>query len=146
MREPAARAHPQIFGTLRLCTSPVRHDFDAIENLAEIALRDLNIIVVLQVEPKLCGCAECLGKRKRSVVRGKPQALARAPADILSPSAVQTKHTWRLVLIVIEFVEVAQFSARHLDQIGRKALRTFAIEDASVVLSRKFLILRPVII
>jgi hypothetical protein len=26
-------------------------------------------------------------------------------------------------------VEVAQFPARHLDQIGRKALRTFAVED-----------------
>src|ERR1700730_7295908 len=33
---------------------------DAIESLAEIALRDLNVIVVLQIEPKPCRCAECL--------------------------------------------------------------------------------------
>ena len=37
-------------------------------------------------------------------------------------------------------VEVAQFPARHLDQIGRKALRTLAMKTASVVLSRKLLI------
>ena len=30
---------------------------------------------------------------------------------------------------IVRGIEVAQFSARHLDQIGRKALRTFAIEE-----------------
>ena len=40
---------------------------DAIETLAEIALRDLNVIVVLQIEPKLCRCAECLGEPKRNL-------------------------------------------------------------------------------
>ena len=39
----------------------------SIENLAEIALRDLNVIVVLQIEPKLCRCAERLGEPKRSI-------------------------------------------------------------------------------
>src|SRR5262249_57119284 len=43
------------------------YGLDAIENLAEIALRDLHVIVVLQVEPKLCGCPERLGEPKRSI-------------------------------------------------------------------------------
>jgi uncharacterized protein (DUF433 family) len=42
------------------------HDFDAIEKLAEIALRNLNFMV-LQIEPKLCGRAERLGEPKRRV-------------------------------------------------------------------------------
>jgi hypothetical protein len=37
-------------------------------------------------------------------------------------------------------VEVAQLPARHFDQVCRKALRTFAVKTASVVLSRKLLI------
>src|ERR1700680_211528 len=49
-------------GRLRLVYS-----LDTIENLAEIALRDLNIIVILQIEPKLCRCAERLGEPKRSI-------------------------------------------------------------------------------
>src|SRR6266851_5194411 len=49
-------------GRLRLV-----YGLDAIENLAEIALRDLNVIVVLQIEPKLCRGAECLGEPKRSI-------------------------------------------------------------------------------
>src|ERR1700730_2253054 len=40
---------------------------DAIKNFAEIALRDLNVKIVLQIEPKLCGCAERLGEPKRSI-------------------------------------------------------------------------------
>src|SRR5690348_16857878 len=38
---------------------------------------------------------------------------------------------WRRsqVTEIVRGVEVAQFPARHLDQIGRKALGTFAIED-----------------
>ena len=43
------------------------YGLDSIENLAEIALRDLNVIVVLQIEPKLCRCAECLGEPKSSI-------------------------------------------------------------------------------
>src|SRR5262249_1820530 len=43
------------------------YGFDAIQNLAEIALRDLNVIIVLQVEPKLRRCAERLGESKRRV-------------------------------------------------------------------------------
>src|ERR1700674_4730379 len=49
-------------GRLRLV-----YGLDAIENLAEIAFRDLNVIVVLQIEPKLCRCAERLGEPKRSI-------------------------------------------------------------------------------
>jgi hypothetical protein len=41
--------------------------FDAIENLAEIAVRDLKVKVVLQIAPKLCRCAKCLGAPKRSI-------------------------------------------------------------------------------
>jgi hypothetical protein len=36
--------------------------------------------------------------------------------------------------------KVAQFPARHLDQIGRKALRTFAVEDSFGGLVPKLLI------
>src|SRR5258708_5006583 len=49
-------------GRLRLV-----YGLDAIEHLAEIALRNLNVIVVLQIEPKVCRCAECLGEPKRSI-------------------------------------------------------------------------------
>src|SRR5882757_715569 len=49
-------------GRLRLV-----YGLDVIENLAEIAFRDLNVIVVLQIEPKLCRCAERLGEPKRSI-------------------------------------------------------------------------------
>src|SRR5260221_14134917 len=49
-------------GRLRLVYS-----LDTIENLAEIAPRDLNIIVVLQIEPKLCRCTERLGEPKRGI-------------------------------------------------------------------------------
>src|SRR4051812_43132900 len=38
-------------------------------------------------------------------------------------------------------VEVTQFPARHLDQIGRKALRLSPLNTASVTLSRKLLII-----
>src|ERR1700738_203259 len=53
---------------------------DAIETLAEIALRDLNVIVVLQIEPKLCRCAECLGEPKRSI-GGNASPFAGDPFD-----------------------------------------------------------------
>src|SRR5258708_33862312 len=46
-------------GRLRLV-----YGLDAIEHLAEITLCDLNVIVVLQIEPKLWRCAECLGESK----------------------------------------------------------------------------------
>jgi len=83
------------------------YGLDAIETLAEIALRDLNVMVVLQVEPKLCRGAECLASRSavsavmpvrslaiRSIrVRGKPQALARAPADIFSGTRNSSRRT-----------------------------------------------------
>src|SRR5258707_12098209 len=70
-------------GRLRLVYS-----LDTIENLAEIALRDLNIIVILQIEPKLCRCAERLGEPKRGIggnaglVRGEALAsrARRAPS------------------------------------------------------------------
>jgi len=47
-------------GRLRLV-----YGLDAIEKLAEIALRDLNVIVVLQIEPKLYRRAERLGEPQR---------------------------------------------------------------------------------
>src|SRR5882724_5815400 len=53
---------PRALGRLRLV-----YGLDAIKNLAEIALRDLNVIVVLQIEPKLCSRAERLGEPKRSI-------------------------------------------------------------------------------
>src|SRR5437016_2904028 len=125
-------------------------------------------------------------------VRGKPQALARAPADIFSGTRNSSRRTspgcmglsflaivassllvvaedldvrrafprpnkahpelvvdpdrvlplaiarqrlktvaWRRpqVAEIARGVEVTQFPARHLDQIGRKALRAFAVED-----------------
>jgi hypothetical protein len=39
--------------------------------------------------------------------------------------------TWRLAQVaeIARGVKVAQFPTRHLDQIGRKALRAFAVED-----------------
>src|SRR6266478_4475873 len=49
-------------GRLRLV-----YGLDAIENLGKIALRNLNIIVILQIEPKLCRCADCLGEPKRGI-------------------------------------------------------------------------------
>src|SRR6202521_2554716 len=49
-------------GRLRLV-----YGLDAIEKLAEIALRDLNVIVVLQIEPKLCRRAERFGEPKRGI-------------------------------------------------------------------------------
>src|SRR5258708_32240660 len=47
-------------GRLRLV-----YGLDAIEHLAEITLCDLNVIVVLQIEPKLWRFAEGLGESKR---------------------------------------------------------------------------------
>src|SRR5579872_175451 len=51
-------------GRLRLVDS-----LDAVKNLAEIALCNLNIIVGLQIEPKLRRCAERLPKPQRSIGR-----------------------------------------------------------------------------
>src|SRR5438132_7222291 len=49
-------------GRLRLV-----YGLDAIENLAEAAFRDLNVIVVLQIEPKLWRCAERLSEPERRI-------------------------------------------------------------------------------
>src|SRR5258708_9939423 len=68
-------------GRLRLV-----YGFDAIEHLAEITLCDLNVIVVLQIEPKLWRCAECLGESKRGI-GGNAGLFAGGP---LAPSARQT--------------------------------------------------------
>jgi hypothetical protein len=181
------------------------YGLDAVENLAEIALRDLNIIVGLQIQPKLRRCAERLGEPKRGISRnagllaGDPlDSRPRQAADLgksacrhfernekLLPQNLAGMHGLQLlghrtVLLVVVHdldlrrafrgpnkaypelivdadrvlplaiarerlkavarrrpqiaeiargVEVAQFPARHLDQIGRKALRTFAVED-----------------
>src|SRR5205823_5588 len=43
-----------ICDTVKLGRLRLVYGLDAIENLAEIALGDLNVIVVLQIEPKLC--------------------------------------------------------------------------------------------
>jgi hypothetical protein len=69
------KSHPWNYGQIRIRILPgcglgrlrIVYGFDAIENLAEIALRDLNVIVVLQIEPKLRRCAERLGELKRSI-------------------------------------------------------------------------------
>src|ERR1700761_9246218 len=49
-------------GRLRLV-----YGLDAIKNLAEVTHRNLNVVVVLQVEPKLRSGAECLGEAKRGI-------------------------------------------------------------------------------
>ena len=51
-----------------------------------------------------------------------PLAIARQRLERVAWSRLQ-------VAGIARGVEVAQFPARHLDQIGRKALRTFAVED-----------------
>src|SRR5262249_45910822 len=43
------------------------YPLDPIENLAEVPLRNLNVIVVLQIQPKLCRRPKCLGQAKRSI-------------------------------------------------------------------------------
>src|SRR5258708_3216002 len=67
-------------GRLRLV-----YGLDAIEHLAEITLCDLNVIVVLQIEPKLWRCAESLGESKRGI-GGNAGLFAGDPLD---PSARQ---------------------------------------------------------
>ena len=65
----APTARPEGFTLAALaCLRRLRlvYRFDAIENLAEIALGDLNIIVGLQIEPKLRRRAERLGEPKRA--------------------------------------------------------------------------------
>src|SRR5205814_8946324 len=49
-------------GRLRLI-----YRLDAIQKLAEVAFRDLNVEIVLQIEPKLCRRAERLGESKGSI-------------------------------------------------------------------------------
>jgi hypothetical protein len=58
---------------------------DTIENPAEIALRNLNVMVIPQIEPKLCRRAERLGEPKRSI-GGNAGLLG---GDALDPSARQ---------------------------------------------------------
>src|SRR5690349_8737008 len=72
--------HTHLSGCLRFV-----YGLDAIEDLSQIALCDLNIVIVLQVEPKLCGCVECLGESKRGI-RGYAGLFAGDPLD---PSARQ---------------------------------------------------------
>ena len=56
------------------------HGLDAVENLAEIALRDLNIVVGLQVQPKLRRCTKRLGEPKCGI-GGNAGLLACNPLD-----------------------------------------------------------------
>jgi hypothetical protein len=53
---------------------------NATENLANIALCDLNVVINLQIQPKLCCCAERFGEPKRSI-GGNAGLLARDPLD-----------------------------------------------------------------
>src|ERR1700686_5555071 len=73
-QRPGHFQHRQL-GRLRLV-----YGLDSIEKLAEIALRDLNIIIVLQIEPKLCRRAERLGEPQRSI-GGNAGLSARDPLD-----------------------------------------------------------------
>jgi hypothetical protein len=66
VRNPLLRADQAAFGLFTV-TILSRILPRSIENLAEIALRDLNVIIVLQIEPKLGRCAECLGEPKRRI-------------------------------------------------------------------------------
>src|SRR5688572_20041239 len=91
----------------RLGRLRIVYGLDAIENLPEIALRDLNVVVVLQIEPKLCRVPSALASRSavsavmpvcslaiRSIrVRGRPQTLARALADIFSGTRNSSRRT-----------------------------------------------------
>src|SRR6516164_3417881 len=53
------------------------HRLDAIENLAEALLGDLNVTIVLQIEPKLTRCAEL----HRQADRLQNDRLAGEPVD-----------------------------------------------------------------
>jgi hypothetical protein len=66
---------PGWLGRLRLV-----YGLDAIENLAQTTFRDLNIIVDLQIEPKLSRCAKRLAESKRSIGRNA-SLLAGNPFD-----------------------------------------------------------------
>src|SRR5579883_893119 len=80
----------------RLSRLRLVYRLDAVKNFAEIAPCNLNVIVVLQIEPSCALVPSALASRSavpavmpvcslaiRSIrVRGKPQALASAPADI----------------------------------------------------------------
>jgi hypothetical protein len=77
---------------------PLSHEFDLIRILADIAFRHPDIVVVLQIEPKLTVVPSAFDKRRavsavtpvsslasRSMrVRGTPHTFASAPADISS--------------------------------------------------------------
>ncbi len=56
------------------------YGLDAIENLREVALGDLNIVIGLQIEPKLCRGAERLAEPKRRI-GGDAGLFARDPLD-----------------------------------------------------------------
>jgi hypothetical protein len=56
------------------------YNLDAIENLPKIAFRNLTVMVVLQIEPKLCGRAKCLRKPKCRIGRDA-SLLADDPLD-----------------------------------------------------------------
>jgi hypothetical protein len=118
--EPDSTSPGHALARLRLI-----YGLDAIKNLAEIALRDLNIVVVLQIEPKLRCVPSALASRSavsavmpacspaiRSIrVRGKPQTLARAPADILNG----TRNSSRRIspgCMGFSFLVIAAFSSR----------------------------------
>jgi hypothetical protein len=49
-------------GSLRLV-----YILNTIEKLAQISFGDLNVIVVLQIEPKLCRCAQRLASANRRI-------------------------------------------------------------------------------
>src|SRR5215469_15236744 len=73
-RRPAARVLPQNSDALRYCTPRLGrprlvYSLDAVENLAQIALSDLNIVVGLQIQPKLRRRAKRLGEPKRGIGR-----------------------------------------------------------------------------
>jgi hypothetical protein len=57
----SATLRPLAIALRRLGRLRLIYGLDPIENLAEIALGELSVIVVLQIEPKLRGCAERLG-------------------------------------------------------------------------------------
>src|SRR5689334_11382973 len=66
-RSPAVPPICHAISTPRSGRLGLVYGLDAIENLTEVALRDLHVIIVLQVEPKLCGCPQRLGEPKRSI-------------------------------------------------------------------------------
>ena len=81
------------------------YGLDAIENLAEMAFRDLNVLVVLQIEPKLCRRAERLGEPKRRIGGNISDCALLLPGELL---ILERRYSlWRGVALRIRRIPLA---------------------------------------